>query len=140
MKVSEVMTPDVETVRPDASIQVAADKMKRLDVGPLPVCDGRRVLGMVTDRDIVVRGIAEGMGLETPVSKVMTADVEYVFMDEDVKVAARKMRDHQIRRVLVLDNDKKLVGIVSIGDVSFDAEATLTARTLEQISEPSGVH
>lgn len=138
MKVSEVMTTGVEVVGPEDSLRAAAEKMKRLDVGPLPVCDGRRVLGMVTDRDIVVRGVAEGLSHDAPVSKVMTPQVEWIFMDQDVTVAAKRMRDEQIRRLIVLDNDKKLVGMLSLGDLSHDAEATLTSRTLEQISEPSG--
>lgn len=140
MKVSEVMTPDVETIRPDDSIRHAADLMRKLDVGPLPVCDGRKVRGVVTDRDIVIRGVAEGLSYDTKVSEVMTADVEWVFMDEDVNEAARRMRDHQIRRVLVLDNEKRLVGILSLGDISHDGSAAVVSKTLEHISEPSGVH
>lgn len=138
MKVSEVMTTGVETVGPDESLRVAADKMRRLNVGPLPVCDGRRVLGMVTDRDIVIRGVAEGLSHEEPVSKVMTNAVEFVFMDQEVEEAAKRMRDEQIRRLVVLDNDRKLVGILALADISHDADVEVTARTLEQISEPSG--
>src|SRR3712207_146292 len=107
MQVREVMTRDVEVVHPDATLQEAARKMDALDVGPLPVCDGDRLVGMITDRDIVVRATAAGRDPKTThVRDAMTRDVVYCFEDQDVREAARVMEEQQIRRVVVLDRDK----------------------------------
>src|SRR5438876_11903193 len=107
MRVSEVMTRQVECTRPDASLQEAAAKMKSLDVGPLPVCDNDRLAGMITDRDITVRAVAEG---EDPkkikVRDIMTPEVHYCFEDDLVGEAARLMEEKQVRRLLVLNRDK----------------------------------
>src|SRR3712207_4768535 len=101
MQLRNVMTRDVEVVRPDASVQDAAAKMKRLDVGPLPVCDGKRVLGMVTDRDITIRAVAEGRDPKsTKVQEVMTDEVIYCYEDQDAEDAARLMAEKQVRRLL----------------------------------------
>src|SRR3712207_8968 len=103
MKLSEIMTRNVEVVRPDATLQEAAQKMKNLDVGPLPVCDGRKVQGMLTDRDITIRATAAGLDPKTTkVRDVMTPDVTYCFEDQDVQDAARIMGEQQIRRLIVL--------------------------------------
>src|SRR5712671_2220518 len=111
MRVSEVMTRSVECTRLNATLQEAAAKMKSLDVGSLPVCDNDRLVGMVTDRDITVRATAAG---ETPTSvrvrDVMTPEVIYCFDDADVGNAALLMQQKQIRRLLVLNRDKRLVG------------------------------
>jgi len=107
MQLKFVMTKEVEVVHPDSSVQEAAAKMKDLDVGPMPVCDGERLVGMVTDRDISVRATAEGKDPNgTPVREAMTEDVVYCFEDDDVRDAARKMEEHQIRRLIVLNRDK----------------------------------
>lgn len=139
MKLKDVMTRNVEVISPDATIREAASKMKSLDVGPLPVCDGRRVLGMVTDRDLTVRATAEGRDPNTTrVREVMTSEVITSFEDDDVKDAAKLMQKEQIRRLLVLDRDKQLAGIVSIGDLAVEAgNDKLIGQTLEQISEPA---
>jgi CBS domain-containing protein len=138
MQLKDVMTRDVEVVAPDATLQEAAAKMDALDVGPLPVCDGDRVLGMITDRDITVRAVAQGQDPKVArVADFMSRDLVYVFEDQDVGEAARLMQEKQIRRVLVLSRDKRLVGIVSLGDVAVETgDDRLTAATLEEISEP----
>ncbi len=113
--------------------------MRQLDIGPLPVCDGDEVLGMVTDRDITVRATAEGNDPKTTAVKtVMTPDVLYVFEDQDVKEASNLMAEHQVRRLVVLNRDKRLVGIISLGDVAVEKEDDkLSGQTLEKISEPA---
>ena len=140
MQVHEVMTRGVECVRPGDSIATAAQKMKDLDVGALPVCgDDNRLKGMVTDRDITVRataGCCDPRG--TSVSDVMTPTIVYVFEDQDVAEAARLMEENQIRRLVVLNRDKQLVGIVSLGDLAVKAgDDRLSGETLEQVSEPA---
>ena len=137
-KIKDVMTPGVEVVTPNATLREAAEKMRDLNVGPLPVCDGQKLAGMITDRDIVVRGIAMGHDPNTSkVRDVLTAEVEYCYEDDPVDKAAQLMRDKQIRRVLVVDRNKNLVGIVSLGDVSQEVSGRKAGETLEQISEPS---
>ena len=137
MRLKDVMTRDVELIRPDATVEEAAEKMEALNVGPLPVCDGRRLVGMITDRDITVRAVAAGVGPETKVRDVMSPDVVYAFEDQDVREAERIMQDQQIRRLPILDRDKRLVGIVSLGDLAVDADSRSVGETLERISEPA---
>jgi len=143
MQLKEVMTPQVEVVRPDASLQEAAEMMMKLDVGPLPVCDGQRLVGMLTDRDITVRGTAQGRDPKTTqVQEVMTPDVIYCFEDQDVEDAANLMEEHQIRRLVILNREKKLVGIVSLGDLALEADEedlddAEVGEVLEQISQPA---
>ena len=137
--VEDVMTREVESVRPDTSLKDAAEMMRRLNVGPLPVVDGEKLVGIITDRDIVVRAVAMGMDPNSSrVSDAMTSDVEYCFQDEDIDVAIRKMRDEQIRRILVVErNTNKLVGIVALGDIAESIDDKAAGKTLEDISEPS---
>ena len=139
MKLDEIMTRQVEVVAPESSIRDAASKMQSLDVGLLPVCNGDRVLGMVTDRDITIRATARGADPSTTkVSEVMTSDVVYCFEDDSTKDASEKMAQHQIRRLIVLTKDKRLAGIVSLGDLATEAGNDKRAgNTLEAISEPS---
>jgi CBS domain-containing protein/uncharacterized protein (DUF2267 family) len=138
MPISEVMTRDVEVVSPDDTLQDAAELMRTLNVGPIPVCDGEKLVGIITDRDIVVRAVAQGMDpTDTRVSQAMTDQVECVFADEDIEVAVWKMREEQIRRILVVDHDNKLVGIVSLGDIATALGEQEAGETLEAISEPS---
>jgi CBS domain-containing protein len=107
-------------------------------VGSVPVCDGDRLLGMVTDRDITLRVTAEGRDPQVPVSQVMTAEVFYCYDDQDVKEAAKVMRKKQIRRLPIVNRENKLVGIVSLGDLAVEAgKDKLSGRTLEEISEPA---
>ncbi len=138
MKVLDVMTREVEVIHPNATIAEAAEKMKQLDIGPLPVCDGDRVQGMVTDRDITIRATAAGHDPNaTKVREVMTPDAVYVYEDQDVQDAAKLMAEKQIRRVIVLNRDKRLVGIVAMADIAIDTNKDkMTGQTLESISEP----
>jgi CBS domain-containing protein len=139
MQVKEVMTRGVECIHPEATLQEAADKMKSLDIGPLPVCENERLVGMITDRDITVRGTADGLPPRLGrVGDVMTPDIIYCFDDQDVSEAARMMELKQIRRLLVLNHDMRLAGIVSLGDVAVKAgDANLTYEALERVSEPA---
>src|SRR6266446_6041572 len=119
MQLKEVMTPGVDVISPEATIREAAEKMRHLDIGPLPVCDGDRLVGMLTDRDITVRAVAEGRNpVSTRVREVMTPDVVYGFDDQDVQDAARLMEQYQIRRLPVLNRNKQLVGMVALGDLA----------------------
>jgi CBS domain-containing protein len=137
MKVKDVMTTSVECVRPETTLQEAAAKMKSLNVGSLPVCEGDRPIGIVTDRDIVVRAIAEGRDPRTArVPEVMTAEVVSVPETADVKDAARLMKDRQIRRIVVIDPNKRVVGIVSLGDIAVDAhDDKMSGDVLEKVSK-----
>ena len=139
MKVSEVMTRAVDVIHPDSTLDEAAERMRRLDIGPLPVCDGDRLVGMITDRDITVRGTAESRDpVTTRVSEIMTPEVVFTYDDEDVKQAAKLMEDHQLRRLVVLNREKKLVGIVSLGDLAVETkDDKLKGQVLEEISQPS---
>ena len=136
--IQDVMTRGVEVVDPNATLMQVAEKMRRFNVGPLPVCDGDRLVGVVTDRDLVVRGIAMGHDPHTSkVSAVMTEDVELIHLEASLEEAADLMKERQLRRLLVVDDHKNLVGILSLGDLAQEADDTTTARTLEHISEPS---
>jgi len=140
MKLKDVMTPNVECVRPDDTLQQAAKKMRDLDVGPLPVCgDNDRLVGMITDRDITVRAVAEGKDPKvTRVREVMTDEVIHVFEDQDVQEAIRTMQERQVRRLVVLNRDKRLVGIVSLGDLATQTgDREKAGEVLQEVSEPS---
>lgn len=138
MMLKDIMTRDVEVVSPESSLSEVAEKMKRFDTGVLPVCDGRRVRGMITDRDIVVRGIAERRDITTMrASEIMTPEVVYCYENDSVKHASKLMQDRQIRRVIVVDREKNLVGIVSIGDLALESGKNRVAgETLSEISKP----
>ena len=141
MKVSECMTSDVEIVSPDQPIREAAQFMLRADAGSMPVGDGDRLVGMVTDRDITVRAVAEGRGPETPVRDVMTAELIYCFDDDEVEEAAIKMSDSQVRRLPVLSRENEtLVGIVSLGDISRSDQSEAAGVALDGITDPGGEH
>jgi CBS domain-containing protein len=140
MKVSEVMTRDVQTIRPDRPVQEAASFMLSNDAGSIPVTDGDRLIGMITDRDIAVRGIAKGYGPDTPVRELMTDDLVIVRIDDTVEDAASKMSDAQVRRLPVIDQDERLCGIVSLGDLSREADDDCAERALEGVSQPGGEH
>jgi CBS domain-containing protein len=137
MKVRDVMTRDVAVVHPSTTIEAAADLMRARDIGPLPVYDGERLIGMLTDRDITVRATAAGRSPATTlVSDVMTAEVFFVYDDQDVEDAARVMKQQQVRRVLVLDRNQRLVGIASMADLASDAgDAMLTGEVVNWVSE-----
>ena len=135
MKVREMMTTNVECVGPDTSVIELAQKMKTLDVGFLGVCENDRLIGTVTDRDLVIRGIASGRDPSMSTARdAMTHDVFWCFEDDNVKDVAAKMREKEVRRMLILNKDKRLVGVVSIGDVS-KVEERESGKTLKDITE-----
>ena len=139
MKVKEIMSTQVQRIPQGAPIQHAAEQMKTMDVGMIPVYDGDRVVGTVTDRDLAIRAIAEKHDpVKTKVSDVMSPGVTYCFEDQDVSEAAGIMAEKQIRRLIVLNRDKRLVGIVSLGDLATASGAKQAAtETLENVSKPS---
>lgn len=139
MRLKEVMTQGVEVISPEATVQEAAQRMQSMNIGMLPVCDGDRLVGMLTDRDITVRATAAGRDqTHTPVREVMTPKVQYCFEDEEVGTAAQRMSQLQIRRVVVLNRQKRLVGIVSLGDLAVDTkDAQLAGDVLEHVSQPA---
>jgi CBS domain-containing protein len=137
MELKKVMTPEVERLPKDASIHQVAQKMRALDVGMIPVYDGDRLVGMVTDRDITLRVVAEGRdAAHTQAQAVMTPDVISCFEDQTVEEAAQVMEKHQIRRLIVLNRDKRLVGIVSLGDLATHRQSKKAAgEALSEISK-----
>jgi CBS domain-containing protein len=137
MKVSEIMSRDVQVARPQESIQSVARRMKEIDAGSLPVCDGDTIQGMVTDRDITVRAVAEGRSFDTPVSEIMTQGAEYIFEDDDAGDAADRMAEAQVRRLPVVDRNRRLVGILALGDVAGRVKDKTAGQTLEDISQPN---
>jgi CBS domain-containing protein len=140
MKLKDIMTPNVECVRPEDTLEDAARKMRDLDVGPLPVCgDNDRLAGMITDRDITVRAVAEGKDPKTTrVRDAMSEEIIYCFEDQDVQEAARTMRERQVRRLVVLNRDKRLVGIVSLGDLATETgDKQKSGEVLQDVSEPA---
>jgi len=140
MLVREVMTRGVACVRPNETLRSAAAKMRDLNVGPMPVCgDEDRLVGMLTDRDVVVRAVAEGWDPnQRHVSDAMSSGIVYCFEDQDVQEAAWKMREQQIRRLVVLNRDKRLVGIVSLGDLAVDVDDRgIASDALHDVSEPA---
>jgi CBS domain-containing protein len=122
MQVKDIMTRDVQVVSPDTSLFDAARKMRSFDIGCLPVCKGQKCVGIFTDRDIVIRGVAEGRNLQnTAASDIMTTNVVYCSEEEDISTVIKLMEDKQLRRILVLDENKYPIGICSIGDVALDS-------------------
>lgn len=140
MKVSETMTPDVRIVGPSATLQAAARAMAELDAGALPVGERDRLVGMITDRDIAVRGVAIGLGPTASVGEVMTEDVKYCFADQDLDEVVRNMGDIQVRRLPVVNREKRLVGILSLGDAAATSGGSLVGDALSGISRPGGAH
>ena len=135
MKIREIMTTNVECVSPDTGLKDLAGKMKTLDVGFVPICENDRLVGTVTDRDIVVRGLAGGKDIATcKAGDIMTTNVFWCFEDQDVKDVAKQMRDKDVRRMVILNQGKRLVGVVSIGDIS-KVEEKETGKTLKDITE-----
>jgi CBS domain-containing protein len=140
MLVRQAMCEDVKIARPDQSIRDAARLMAELDCGCLPVGENDRLVGMITDRDIAIRAVAEGKSLKTPVSKIMTTDVKYCYEDAELADVAQNMADIKVRRLPVLDTNKRLVGILSLGDMALTDGASSAATALSGISEPGGEH
>lgn len=138
MHVREVMTPGVECVDPEDTLQQAAEKMKALNIGPLPVCENDLLVGMLTDRDITVRSTAEGQDPWTDkVRDAMTSGVVWCFDDQEVDYAAQLMKEKKLRRLVVLNRAGRMVGIVSLGDLAVvTGNDQLAGNTLEAVSEP----
>lgn len=134
------MTRDVEIANPEQSIREVAQMMGRLDAGVMPVGDNDRLVGMITDRDIAVRGVAHGKGPDAKVRDVMSREVKYCFDDDDVEDVLDNMGDLRVRRLPVLNRDKRLVGIVSLGDLARNGEVAEAGEALSGISQPGGEH
>lgn len=141
MKVSEVMSRKVEIASPSDSIQRAAQMMGRIDAGILPVGDGDRLVGMITDRDIAVRAVGEGRNpTDTSVNEIMTREVKYCFEDDEVSKVADNMAELQVRRLPVLSRDKRLTGIISLADIAREHEPGHTGSALRNIAQKGGQH
>jgi CBS domain-containing protein len=143
MNIETCMSKDVRIASPTQSIRDAARMMKEIDAGFLPVGENNRLVGTVTDRDIAVRGVAEGKGPDTAVRDVMTGEVLYCFEDETLDAVSTKMGNLQVRRLPVLNRDKRLVGVISLGDISQADDvdrARCCAAALSGISTPGGQH
>jgi len=134
------MTPDVQLCTPEDTLRDAAEAMAALNCGLLPVTDNERLVGMISDRDIAVRGVAMGRGPDARVRDVMTTDVKYCFEDQDIEEITMNMGDIQVRRLPVLNHDKRLIGIVSIGDFANNGGSTQAGEALGEISRPGGEH
>jgi CBS domain-containing protein len=140
--VRDCMSTDVTVCAPGDSISHAARTMRDIDAGFLPIGEHDRLIGMVTDRDLAVRALAEGRGPDTPVRDVMSAEVLYCYDDDDLDTAAQQMGDQQVRRMPVLNRDKRLVGILSLGDISHAQNngSGRIAQTLAAVTQPSAQH
>ncbi|MGZ3241697.1 MAG: CBS domain-containing protein [Burkholderiaceae bacterium] len=137
MQVADVMTRDVRVSNPNQSIFEAAKLMEEYDCGSIPVAENDKLVGMATDRDIVIRGLAHGKTGDTKISEIMTQDIKYCFEDEDVEAVAQNMGELQVRRLPVVNRDKRLVGIVTLGDLSQSGESQCVGDALSDISQPS---
>jgi CBS domain-containing protein len=140
MRVSEAMTRDVRIATPGQSIREVAKTMAEIDSGVLPVGENDRLVGMITDRDIAIRAVAAGKGPDTPVRDVMSTEVKYCYDDEDVQHVAENMGDIQVRRLPVVDREKRLVGIISLGDVARTEGGETTGDAVAHVSKPGGQH
>jgi CBS domain-containing protein len=142
MLIKDVMTRNVEEIGSLATLQDAAEKMKSCDVGALPVCENDKLVGILTDRDIAVRAVANGQDpTQTPVYEVMSPTAIYCYEDEDIRDAAELMEQKQIRRLVVFNRNQRVVGIVSLGDIATRlGNDRISADVLEQVSQPSQPH
>jgi CBS domain-containing protein len=140
MKVSQAMTRDVRIAAPQQTIREAARMMADIDTGALPVGENDRLVGMITDRDIAIRAVGEGRSPDTTIRDVMSKEVLYCYEDENLDDVAKNMSNVKVRRLPVLDRDKRLVGIVSLGDVALHDSSKTTAKAVAHISEPGGAH
>jgi CBS domain-containing protein len=138
MKIADAMTRDVRLANPDQSIREAAQMMAELDAGALPVGDKDRLVGMITDRDIAIRAVAKGKSPDTRIGDVMTDDIKYCFDDDEIEDIARSMADIQVRRLPVVNRDKRLVGIIAIGDIAARADTEAIGEAVAGISDPGG--
>ena len=140
MKVKEAMSTDVQLINPDQTIREAAQMMVEIDAGALPVAENDRLVGMITDRDIAVRAVALGKPAETKVRDIMSGEVLYCFEDEELMHISRNMSDMKVRRLPVVNRDKRLVGLISFSDVARHETPTTVGRMAARVSEPGGKH
>jgi CBS domain-containing protein len=140
MKVNEAMTSDVMLVNPDQTIREAAQMMIEIDAGVLPVAENDHLVGMITDRDIAVRAVATGKSPNTKVREIMSGEVLYCFDDEELTHVSRNMSDMKVRRLPVVNRDKRLVGVISIGDLALNEQPTTVGRAVSGLSQPGGKH
>ena len=140
MRVSEAMTREVRVANPAQTIRDAARIMAEIDAGAVPVGENDRLVGMITDRDIAIRAVAEGKGPDTPVRDIMSKDIKYCYDDEDLEHVAENMGELQVRRLPVVNRDKRLVGIVALGDVARHEDHHTTGETTAEVSKPGGKH
>ena len=136
MRVSEAMTRQVRVANPGQTIRDAAKIMAEIDAGAVPVGENDRLVGMITDRDITIRAVAAGKGPDTPVREVMSKEVKYCFEDEDLGDVAENMADIQMRRLPVVDREKRLVGIVSLGDIAQNEDVETTGAATAGVTQP----
>ena len=137
MKLKEIMSDNVEVIHPGDTLQTAAEKMRDRDIGFLPVCDGERLIGVLTDRDLITRALADGLESKAILGRdLVTSPAIYCFDDQSVDEAAKLMHDNQIRRLVVLSREKQMVGVISLGDLAMSASDKLTGDVLQSVSEP----
>jgi len=140
MKVCDAMSCDVIVASPTQSIRDAAKTMAKIDAGSLPVGENDRLIGMITDRDIAIRAVAEGKSPTTKVSDIMSKELLYCYDDQDLEEVAQNMSQMKVRRLPVVNREKRLVGIISLGDLARNEDTGTTGATVSQISEPGGQH
>lgn len=140
MRVSDAMTREVRVASPGQSIREVAKIMAEIDAGAMPVGDNDRLVGMITDRDIAIRAVAEGKGPDTPVREVMSTEtVLYCYEDEELDHVAKNMSEQQVRRLPVVNRDKRLVGIVSLGNLA-QTEGRAANKAVKGVTKPGGQH
>ena len=140
MRVSEAMTRDVRLCTPGQTIREVAQTMAEIDAGSMPVGENDRLIGMITDRDIAIRAVAAGKGPDTPVREVMSEHIHYCFDDEEIDDVAQNMGDIRVRRLPVINRDKRLVGIISLGDVARTEGGETVGDAVVGVSQPGGAH
>ncbi|HVF26563.1 MAG TPA: CBS domain-containing protein [Anaerolineales bacterium] len=137
MKLREIMTDHVEVIHPDDTLRTAAEKMRDRDIGFLPVCEGESLIGVLTDRDLITRALADGLESKAILGRdLMTSPAICCFDDQSIDEAAKLMHDNQIRRLVVLSRDKQMVGVISLGDLAMTADDKLSGDVLQSVSEP----
>ena len=138
MKIREIMTPDAQCVGPEETLVDAAALMRQLDVGVLPVCHEGDVVGMITDRDIAIRAVADARPpTTTRVREIMSPGTVFVYEDQEVDEVVHILEKHQIRRAPVITHERRLVGIISLGDIAVDGSAALSGEALKCVSQPA---
>jgi CBS domain-containing protein len=140
MRVNEAMTREVRVANPTQTIRDVAKIMAELDAGAVPVGENDRLVGMITDRDIAIRAVALGKGPDTPVRDVMSQDIKYCYEDEDLEHVAENMGELQVRRLPVVNREKRLVGIVALADIARHEDHHTTGETTAGVSKPGGKH